>query len=164
MYLPCPARGGEQRHGKTIHKRGPKRMTEKQLAANRRNASMAGRPAGGMNADKLAFRDRFRAKEQELAARPPSTAVTPRRPGPPYTCSTSDQAPVHESRRRRLHRLSPISNRRRTFLEAGAISEKRHKQNSRARACDHLDGARLLGERWWLRCRPCLPVIRSHPL
>ena len=48
-------------------KRGSKRMTEKQLAANRRNASMAGRPAGSMNADKLAFRDRFRAKEVELA-------------------------------------------------------------------------------------------------
>jgi hypothetical protein len=48
-------------------KRGPKRMTEKQLAANRRNASMAGRPAGSMNAEKIAFRDRFRAKEVELA-------------------------------------------------------------------------------------------------
>jgi hypothetical protein len=80
------------------------------------------------------------------------------------TGEKSDQAPVDESRRRRLHRLSPISNRRRTFLEAGSISEKRHKQNSRARACDHLDGARLLGERWWLRCRPCLPVIGSRPL
>ena len=39
-------------------KRGPKRMTEKRLAANRRNASMAGRPAGSMNAEKIAFRDR----------------------------------------------------------------------------------------------------------
>ena len=48
-------------------KRGPKRMTEKQLAANRRNASMAGRPAGSMNAEKIAFRHRFRAKEVELA-------------------------------------------------------------------------------------------------
>jgi hypothetical protein len=45
-------------------KRGPKRMTEKQLASNRRNASMAGRPAGSMNAEKIAFRDRFRAKEE----------------------------------------------------------------------------------------------------
>jgi hypothetical protein len=48
-------------------KRGPKRMTEKQLAANRRNASMAGRPANSMNAEKIAFRDRFPAKEVELA-------------------------------------------------------------------------------------------------
>ena len=49
-------------------KRGPKSMTEKQLAANRRNASMAGLPAGSMNAEKIAFRDRwFRAKEVELA-------------------------------------------------------------------------------------------------
>ena len=28
---------------------------------------MAGRPAGSMNAEKIAFRDRFRAKEVELA-------------------------------------------------------------------------------------------------
>ena len=28
---------------------------------------MAGRPAGAMNAEKIAFRDRFRAKEVELA-------------------------------------------------------------------------------------------------
>jgi hypothetical protein len=33
----------------------------------RRNTSMAGRPAGSMNAEKIAFRDRFRAKEVELA-------------------------------------------------------------------------------------------------
>lgn len=42
-------------------------MTEARLAANRANAQKGGRPAGGMNADKLAFRDRFRAKEVELA-------------------------------------------------------------------------------------------------
>src|ERR1700736_509063 len=52
---------------KQSRKRGPKRMPEKQLAANRRNASMAGRPAGSMDAEKIAFRDRFRAKEVELA-------------------------------------------------------------------------------------------------
>ena len=48
-----------------LHKRPP--LSERALAARRMNALKGGRPAGGMNADKLAFRDRFRAKEVELA-------------------------------------------------------------------------------------------------
>ena len=48
-----------------LHKRPP--LSERALAAPRMNALKGGRPAGGMNADKLAFRDRFRAKEVELA-------------------------------------------------------------------------------------------------
>jgi hypothetical protein len=48
-----------------LHKRPP--LSERALAARRMNAVKGGRPAGGMNADKLAFRDRFRAKEVELA-------------------------------------------------------------------------------------------------
>jgi hypothetical protein len=49
-----------------LHKRPP--LSERALAARRMNALKGGRPAGGMNVDKLAFRDRFRAKEVELSA------------------------------------------------------------------------------------------------
>jgi hypothetical protein len=48
-----------------LHKRPP--LSERALAARRMNALKGGRPKGSMNADKLAFRDRFRAKEVELA-------------------------------------------------------------------------------------------------
>ncbi len=47
-----------------LHQRPP--LSERALAARRMNALKGGRPAGGMN-DKLAFRDRFRSKEVELA-------------------------------------------------------------------------------------------------
>lgn len=45
----------------TLQARRPHRTTAKQLAANRVNAQKAGRPAGGMNADKIALRDKCRA-------------------------------------------------------------------------------------------------------
>ena len=53
--------------GKQTRLNKPHRMTEAALAANRANAAKGGRPQGAMNADKLAFRDRFRAREVELA-------------------------------------------------------------------------------------------------
>jgi hypothetical protein len=52
-----------------LHKRPP--LSERALAARRMNALKGGRPAGGMNVDKLAFRDRFRAKRP-----PPSCSLT----------------------------------------------------------------------------------------
>jgi hypothetical protein len=45
------------------------------------------------------------------------------------TGEKSDRAPVDE-RWRWLHHLSPISNRRRTLLDAGAISGSRHQRKS----------------------------------
>ncbi len=42
-------------------------MPEAAIAANRANGNKGGRPPGAMNVEKLAFRDRFRAKEVELA-------------------------------------------------------------------------------------------------
>jgi hypothetical protein len=45
-------------------KRGPKRMTEKQLAANRRNASMGGRPLmAGHPADRTVIGAAFQASK-----------------------------------------------------------------------------------------------------
>ena len=44
------------------------------------------------------------------------------------TGEKSEQAPVDELRCRCLHRLSPISNRRRTLLEEGDASEKRQQR------------------------------------
>jgi hypothetical protein len=42
-------------------------VPEAAIAANRANGNKGGRPPGVMNVEKLAFRDRFRAKEVELA-------------------------------------------------------------------------------------------------
>lgn len=49
-----------------IRQRG--RLSESALAANRANAAKGGRPAGKMNAEKIALRDRIRAREEEIVS------------------------------------------------------------------------------------------------